>query len=73
MPIPARSVLDNRTPTLELLNPSTADYKLLEVYPHDPGAFTQGLTWYNGSMYESTGQHRQSEVWSNAALNANKS
>lgn len=31
-------------------------------YPHDPGAFTQGLLYYQGSLYESTGLHGQSSV-----------
>jgi Glutamine cyclotransferase len=39
-----------------------AKYKVLQVFDHDVNAFTQGLAWYNGSLYESTGMHRQSEV-----------
>ncbi|GGE91874.1 glutaminyl-peptide cyclotransferase [Sphingomonas prati] len=31
-------------------------------YPHDTGAFTQGLLWHNGSFYESTGQVGQSQI-----------
>lgn len=29
--------------------------KVLAEYPHDPRAFTQGLVWHDGVLYESTG------------------
>ncbi len=32
-----------------------ASYQILASYPHDPAAFTQGLVWVDGQMYESTG------------------
>ena len=30
-------------------------YKIVHTYPHDPGAFTQGLEYRNGALYEGTG------------------
>lgn len=30
-------------------------YSIVATYPHDSGAFTEGLLYYNGSLYESTG------------------
>lgn len=33
----------------------TENYHVLHEYPHDPGAFTQGLIYLNGFLYESTG------------------
>jgi glutamine cyclotransferase len=30
-------------------------YHVLNVYPHDPGAFTQGLVWDDGDLFEGTG------------------
>jgi len=36
--------------------------KVLAEHPHDPGAFTQGLLWYSGKLFESTGQFGQSGV-----------
>ena len=30
--------------------------------PHDPAAFTQGLVWWQGKLYESTGRRGQSQV-----------
>ncbi|MEE8277111.1 MAG: glutaminyl-peptide cyclotransferase [Thermoanaerobaculia bacterium] len=32
------------------------------VRPHDPEAFTQGLLWYQGKLYESTGQYGTSSL-----------
>lgn len=31
--------------------------QVLEVHPHDTGAFTQGLLYFAGSLYESTGRY----------------
>ena len=31
-------------------------------YPHDPTAYTQGLTIYEGELYEGTGQYGRSSV-----------
>lgn len=36
--------------------------RVLAAYPHDPGAFTQGLLWHDGALWESTGQYGRSEV-----------
>ena len=30
-------------------------YRIVNAYPHDTGAFTQGLTYHDGFLYESTG------------------
>ena len=32
------------------------------TYPHDPEAFTQGLLWHDGHLYESTGREGLSQV-----------
>lgn len=36
--------------------------RVLERYPHDRNAFTQGLIWHEGSLYESTGQYGESSL-----------
>jgi glutaminyl-peptide cyclotransferase len=36
--------------------------EVLNTYPHDPNAFTQGLIWYEGSLYESTGLRGESTL-----------
>lgn len=37
-------------------------YKIINSYPHDPSAFTQGLIFTNGTLYEGTGRHGQSSL-----------
>jgi glutaminyl-peptide cyclotransferase len=36
--------------------------EVVKSYPHDPHAFTQGLEYYDGHLYESTGRSGQSTV-----------
>ena len=37
-------------------------YDIINVYPHDPAAFTQGLLYHDGVLYESTGLNGQSSL-----------
>src|SRR5262249_17847100 len=37
-------------------------YRIVNTYPHDQRAFTQGLFYLNGNLYESTGQVGQSTI-----------
>jgi glutaminyl-peptide cyclotransferase len=37
-------------------------YRIVHVYPHDPAAFTQGLLYFNGILYESTGLNGRSSL-----------
>jgi glutamine cyclotransferase len=37
-------------------------YTVVNSYPHDPGAFTQGLIFRDGVLYESTGLNGQSSL-----------
>ncbi|WP_277872296.1 glutaminyl-peptide cyclotransferase [Sphingomonas suaedae] len=36
--------------------------RVLATYPHDSGAFTQGLFFLDGALFESTGQHGESAI-----------
>ncbi|MDH3202263.1 MAG: glutaminyl-peptide cyclotransferase [Myxococcales bacterium] len=36
--------------------------RVLKRYPHDTKAFTQGLIWHDGFVYESTGQYGKSSL-----------
>jgi len=36
--------------------------RMVKTYPHDPNAFTQGLEFYDGHLYESTGRTGQSTL-----------
>jgi len=37
-------------------------YNIVNIYPHDTGAYTQGLQLYNGKMYEGTGDFVNSSL-----------
>lgn len=37
-------------------------YRVINTYPHDPHAFTQGLAYVDGHLYESTGLNGQSSL-----------
>jgi glutamine cyclotransferase len=37
-------------------------YKIIHTYPHDPDAFTQGLIFIDGQLYESTGLNGHSTL-----------
>ena len=37
-------------------------YEVVHTYPHDPSAFTEGLFFLDGFLYESTGQEGQSSL-----------
>jgi glutaminyl-peptide cyclotransferase len=37
-------------------------YEVVHTYPHDPHAFTEGLLYLDGVLYESTGLEKQSSI-----------
>jgi len=47
-----------------LIAPAQAEtrWKLVRSYPHDPAAFTEGLFYHDGGLYESTGLEGESEI-----------
>ena len=52
-PAPAVTVA---TPEVRLM------LEVVATYPHDPAAFTQGLLWHSGKLYESTGMYGTSSL-----------
>ena len=51
--------------TISILNDKNPEFLKVEIintYPHDKTAFTQGLEFYNGVLYESTGQRGESKI-----------
>ena len=64
--IPARP---SSTPTLVSPKPTATStaipvygFRVLSAFPHDPRAFTQGLVYQDGVLYESTGLYGQSSL-----------
>ncbi len=43
-------------------NLPTYTYRIVHVYPHDPNAFTQGLQYVDGVLYEGTGLTGRSSI-----------
>jgi glutamine cyclotransferase len=42
--------------------PPVYTYRVLNTYPHDPNAFTQGLVFEDGQLYEGTGRWGESSL-----------
>jgi len=42
--------------------PKIYNFKIINEYPHDITSYTQGLEFYNGELYESTGQLGKSKL-----------
>ena len=38
------------------------NYKIVNTYPHDINAYTQGFEFYNGVLLEGTGQYKESTL-----------
>jgi glutaminyl-peptide cyclotransferase len=53
----ARSVALVQAPTLPIYG-----YAVVRTYPHDPNAFTQGLEYVGGALYEGTGLNGRSSI-----------
>jgi glutaminyl-peptide cyclotransferase len=75
VPLQNRASLQNNTPEAPVVAApkvvSTAapsvrarqlSYRVLKSFPHDANAFTQGLLWHDGGLYESTGLHGRSSL-----------
>ncbi len=51
--------------TITILNdatPKVYTYKIINQYPHDITSYTQGLEFFNDTLYEGTGQHGESKL-----------
>ncbi|MCI5120750.1 MAG: glutaminyl-peptide cyclotransferase [Candidatus Electrothrix sp. AUS4] len=46
----------------QVSEPVQYTYTVVREYPHDPKAFTQGLVWDEGQVYESTGLYGRSSL-----------
>lgn len=48
--------------SVEALKTPVITYTIAAEYPHDTSAYTQGLEFYNGKLYEGTGDYRTSSL-----------
>lgn len=56
---------DNSLPmpvTYNIPAPNSLMFSVVNVYPHDPTAYTQGLEFFNGKLYEGTGELGKSRL-----------
>lgn len=42
--------------------PANLSYSIINIYPHDEKAYTQGLIWHNNALIEGTGQEGESSI-----------
>lgn len=52
----------NAAPKSNAENAAVYSYEIVKTYPHDGKAFTQGLAFYDGFFYESTGEYEDSTL-----------
>ena len=57
----APTVTNSTQPTISYPAP-VVGYRIVNTYPHDPRAFTQGLVFADGVLYEGTGLRGQSSL-----------
>ena len=50
------------TPVATGARTPTYSYEVVASYPHDAGAYTEGLLWHEGRLFESTGQKGHSNI-----------
>ncbi len=61
-PVPVVETLPDNKPSTRPQVVERLSVKVKAVYPHDPLAFTQGLVWDGGVLYESTGLYGKSSL-----------
>lgn len=54
------STSDNTTAAIP--TPANIGYNIVKVYPHDITSYTQGLIWFNNTLYEGTGLEGESRL-----------
>ena len=58
----ALAVAQFDAPKVSLEGATVYGYEVVKVYPHDPQAFTQGLVFFEGGVFEGTGLEGRSEL-----------
>ncbi|WP_090295653.1 glutaminyl-peptide cyclotransferase [Flagellimonas zhangzhouensis] len=54
--------IEKKIKVLASTSPEVYTYEVINTYPHDPKAYTQGLEFHNGVLYESTGKKGASSI-----------
>jgi len=56
------TTIDGYIKVLNDKEPDIYTFEIINTYPHDITSYTQGLEFYNGDLYESTGQYQESKL-----------
>jgi len=59
---PVEQTSTETDPAEAVVVPTPISYNIVNQYPHDPKAFTEGLEFHDGFLYESVGQYGESDV-----------
>ncbi|WP_340198483.1 glutaminyl-peptide cyclotransferase [Ascidiimonas sp. W6] len=57
-----KEVLTSKFTVLSMVKPKVYTIKIIQEYPHDQGAYTQGLEFYKDTLYEGTGRYNESRL-----------
>lgn len=60
--MPVQFISGQPSPAAGLRRPPEYTFKIVRDYPHDPAAFTQGLVYRDGFLYEGTGLNGRSSL-----------
>lgn len=55
-------ILSKNITILNHIAPKLLGFEIINTYPHDITSYTQGLEFYNDTLYESTGQYTESKL-----------
>jgi glutaminyl-peptide cyclotransferase len=61
-PLPSAQRAPGRRSTSGVERTPVYTYKVVNIFPHDPQAYTQGLVFHDGFLYEGTGLNGQSSL-----------
>ncbi len=53
---------DSDSNNANVIVPATMNYTVTNIYPHDSTSFTEGLEWFDNSLYESGGEYEKSTL-----------
>ncbi len=56
------NLISNTAPPQTLTETPTYTYTVVNIFTHDSNAFTEGLAYANGFLYESTGLNSESSL-----------
>lgn len=53
---------EEKSPDSKEVSPAVLAYNIIKIFPLDTSAFTEGLEWFEGYLYESTGLESKTRI-----------